>query len=829
MDENTSVSVAGCGQRLIILLSLLWLGLAPVGSSFLADLVLGDVTGARMVDAGAVLLTGLVLVLPFVGLALVMQRRRGQRYAAAVAASFATAGGYIVLDGAVGLIPVGAEVVPPLWVHYAVGGLQLLIIGYGFLSACLAAHLLGFSEFPNREWLGLGRSRRRTILLGLVAGGLVTLPWPVTGALGDSLTSLALSVQTLLRIVPEVLIFWGVIFHLLIISTGRTGAAAISTTVLYGLSVLGRAGLGVDGSIMDGGVFLLPLALLLSEIRVRGNSIFSLLPLAFCYRVMPVLFLDPRDVIFQGIPELQHVVSYAVVALATVTLTVVLWLGRRASGQREPQDACQQTRWVGVGLLAVALWGVWGGLYLRVGQPGFFNDGFLIILDEQASLSPAYEIVDREERLSFVRDRLLQAAESTQSPLRRELEQLGVPYRPYYLINMIRVDGHRWLMGRFEGRTGVAQVILNPNVRRYPRRIPIPYEDATEPIRGVQGNLSAIHADVAWSLGITGERIVVGGQDSGYDWEHPALKSHYRGWNGVEADHDYNWHDAWDDTRVPFDEDSHGTYTMGTVLGDDGNGNRTGVAPGAVWIGCRSLRRGIGNPGAYAECMEFFLAPYPLGGDPFRDGDIRLAPQVTNNSWGCPAVEGCLPDTLRSGVEALRAAGVMMVVSAGNDGAACQTAGTCPANYDASFTVGATTNEGTILGLSSRGPVDGLIKPDIAAPGQRVRSSVPGGGYAFASGTSAAAPHVAGAVALLWSADEALMGDIEATEALLCQAAVSKSVSQSCGTVSIPEGPLPADATPPPCACGGIAGVPNNVYGCGLLDAGNAVRLALEE
>ncbi len=472
----------------------------------------------------------------------------------------------------------------------------------------------------------------------------------------------------------------------------------------------------------------------------------------------------------------------------------------------------------------------WGGLYLFAGEPGFANDGFLIILEEQADLSAACAIPDRETRLSAVRDALIETAERTQAPLREELDRLGVPYRPYYIINMIRIDGHRWLMGRFRGRPGVATVILNPNVRRYPHRIPLSGlgQDDGGVSGGLQLNLAAIHADDAWALGVTGEGIVVAGQDTGYDWTHPALRPHYRGWDGQNADHDYNWHDAWDGSAEPFDDDMHGTHTMGIVLGDDGAGNRTGVAPAAQWIGCRNMRRGFGNPGAYAECMEFFLAPYPHGGDPFADGDVRRAPHVINNSWGCPDFEGCFPDTLRPAVEALRTAGIMMVVSVGNDGPACGTATTPPANYDAVFSVGATRNDGTVSGFSSRGPVDGLIKPDVSAPGDWVRSSVPGGGYGYAGGTSMAGPHVTGLVALLWSANPALVGDVDATEALICRTAQPKPVEAMCTAADkVPESPFAALLTNPVCACGGVTGVPNNVYGCGLIDAEAAVRAAL--
>jgi subtilisin family serine protease len=348
-------------------------------------------------------------------------------------------------------------------------------------------------------------------------------------------------------------------------------------------------------------------------------------------------------------------------------------------------------------------------------------------------------------------------------------------------------------------------------------------------VAGAQPNLEAIHAAEAWNLGVTGEGIVVAGQDSGYDWTHPALKLHYRGWDGQTANHDYNWHDAWDDTAVPFDDDNHGTHTLGTVLGDDGGANHTGVAPGARWIGCRNMRRGIGNPGSYAECMEFFLAPYPHGGDPFTAGDVTMAPHVINNSWGCPPEEGCSADTLEAAVEALRAAGIMMVVSAGNEGPACDSVTAPPADFDASFSVGATDDNGTVVGFSSRGPVGDLLKPDVSAPGYEVRSSIPGGMYGSASGTSMAGPHVTGLVALIWSANPDLIGDIDATEALICRTATPKPIDNACAAADAAlTDPLGLEEGSS-CTCGSVTGAPNNVYGCGVINADAAVRAALED
>ncbi len=822
----------GCGQAAVIASLILWLGILPPVVMFITGSVLSEITTPGVVAAVAVVVTAVLLLLPFVGVALLARRRAGWRATAAVATSGAVIAGYLLLDAAVR----AALSASPNWA----AALRLgLLVPYALLAAWLTPRLAGASQRPLRAWLGLSRFDLPTFLLALAVAALVTIPWPVTGSLGDSLTSLSLAFQTLASAIPQTLIFWGVIFCLLTSAFARPWTAALTTTLLYGLSASGAVLPTADWGALWDGIFLLPLAFLLTELRVReacpeqsrGGSVYPLLPILFCYRVAPLLLVDPRDVLAQGLPDLQHIASHAIVLATVAVVGPALGIGRRLLlALRNRVRLPGWARPVVAALAALTTWGVWGGLYLFAGNPGFTNDGFIIILEEQADLSGAHTIPDRAARLQYVYDTLVETAERAQGPLRAELDELGVPYRPYYIINVIRVDGNRWLMRRFEERPGVAQVILNPNAREYPHTIPFPEDESGEPPTGVQPNLAAIHADEAWALGVTGEGIVVAGQDSGYDWTHPALKPHYRGWDGQSADHDYNWHDSWDDTAVPFDDHSHGTHTMGTVVGDDGRDNRTGVAPGARWIGCRNMRRGYGNPASYAECMEFFLAPYPHGGDPFSDGDVHLAPHLVTNSWGCPYWEGCSPGTLEPAFEVLRAAGIMMVVGSGNEGPACGTAGTLPAHYDAAFSVGATDDGGGIVSFSSRGPVDGLVKPDVTAPGFDVRSSIPGGGYASNMGTSMATPHVAGLVALLWSADTALIGDIDATERLICQTAVPKPVENLCTIEDeVPEGLYSSLLSDSVCACGGVTGVPNNVYGCGFINAGAAVQAALGE
>jgi subtilisin family serine protease len=707
-----------------------------------------------------------------------------------------------------------------------VGGLGLLWAG---VPRWMLAHAFGFDPPPAAG-----------LLLTLILIALVTIGWPLTGSLGDSWLSLLILLQALAISLPEEIIFRGGVLGILTFNfQHRKALAAFVALLIYLAFILSKILPHDDWGKLVLLISAIPFALLVTELRALTGSIWAGILFATAYRAFPLLFTDPR-VELPLITEPWQTLARLWMILAAGGLVLVLWGGRQLLAPR-----WRLSRLVSVGLALVAalmVWGAWGGFWLGLGYPGFHNDGFLIILEEQADLTGAESFEDLTARRAFVRQQLLETAGRAQPPIREALEAAELPYRSYYLINMIEVEGHHRRMAEFAGLPGVAEVMLNPNVRPYPKRVDIGYGETPEQGQGVGWNIAQTGADRVWKRGITGQGIVVAGQDTGYDWQHPALRPRYRGLDQAgEVDHDFNWHDAWDGAPAPFDDDQHGTHTMGTILGDDGQGNQIGMAPDARWIGCRNMERGLGNPASYTDCMEYFLAPYPYGGDPFTEGQVSMAPHIINNSWGCPDIEGCDDDVLAPAAVALRAAGIMMVVSAGNEGSACGTVEEPPARYDSVFSVGATSQSGLITGFSSRGPVTDpvlgngpLLKPDIAAPGANVRSSVPGGGYGTASGTSMASPHVAGLVALLWSANPGLIGQIEATEAIIRQSARPTEVVASCeppeaGAANTPLlDELESLAVGNACICGDVSGTPNNVYGWGEIDAMAAVELALE-
>jgi subtilisin family serine protease len=451
----------------------------------------------------------------------------------------------------------------------------------------------------------------------------------------------------------------------------------------------------------------------------------------------------------------------------------------------------------------------------------------LILLQGQADLSLAARLRGKQAKGAYVFAQLQAHARQAQVGILRFLGGRNIPHQPLFVINAVYVPALNAAdCAAVAARSDVAAVLANSLLQAPP----LERELALGLRQGIEWGITKIQAPAVWAMGVSGQGVVIGGQDTGYDWKHPAVVHQYKGWlRDTVADHNYNWHDAISAlsplnkqgtnpcglrSAVPCDDNAHGTHTMGTMLGDDGVGNQIGVAPGAKWIGCRNMERGYGSPFTYLECFQWFLAPFDLSGsrpDPAR------APDVINNSWYCATEEGCNPTNfilLEQAVNNLRAAGIFVAVSAGNGGPACQTVSGPPAIFPSGFVVGASQANDSIAGFSSRGPVtygNGVfIKPDVVAPGTAVRSAMPGGGFAALNGTSMAAPHVAGTVALMISANPALRGEVGLLEEILKKTAEPLRSALSCSG-------LPGDA------------IPNPVYGFGRINALEAVRAAMQQ
>lgn len=422
---------------------------------------------------------------------------------------------------------------------------------------------------------------------------------------------------------------------------------------------------------------------------------------------------------------------------------------------------------------------------------------FWVELADEADLTNAGGITNWDERGRHVYEALTSTAKASQAGLIKELEAVDADYESYWISNRILVEDGTLALADKLAKSGEVQRIsetVQLNLVEPVKRA----EASDKGTQAVEWGLDAVNAPEVWEMGYTGEGITVSNIDTGVQYDHPALADQYR---GTQADgsvvNDYNWQDTSGSAPEPFDDNGHGTHTMGTMVGDDGAGNQIGVAPGADWIatnGCDSC-----SDTALLESGQWILAPTKTDG---TDPDPSKRPNVVNNSWGLTAA-GSIDDWYTDTTAAWEAAGIFGTWSAGNSGPGCTTTSSPGANTG-SYSTGAFDVNGAIAGFSSRGTgQDGMVKPNISAPGVNVRSSVPGDGYAAFNGTSMAAPHLAGAVALLWSAAPALIGDIEGTQALLDETAVDTD-----------------DTT-----CGGTA-ENNNVWGEGKLDVAALIDAA---
>ena len=259
-------------------------------------------------------------------------------------------------------------------------------------------------------------------------------------------------------------------------------------------------------------------------------------------------------------------------------------------------------------------------------------------------------------------------------------------------------------------------------------------------------NIAMLSAPDLWAAGIIGSGVVVASLDTGVDAQHPDLSARWRG--GANS-----WFDPNGEHATPHDATGHGTQAMGLIVGGSAGGSSIGMAPGATWIAAKIFNdAGQATLSGIHQAFQWMLDP---------DGSQQTvdSPHVVNNSWGLQSTGGTCVTEFEDDIAILRAAGIAVVYSAGNDGAAANTSGS-PANNPGSLSVGAIDSSRNVASFSSRGPsaCGGGAFPTFAAPGVSVRTAdLSFGGaapdpYIVVSGTSFAAPQIAGALALLWSA-----------------------------------------------------------------------------
>lgn len=455
----------------------------------------------------------------------------------------------------------------------------------------------------------------------------------------------------------------------------------------------------------------------------------------------------------------------------------------------------------------------------------------LILFTEKADLHDLPNLHGKARKGRVVYQRLGAVAAASQRAVQQMLTSAARSFHSFSVVNALHTQLDQELLLQIAARPEVKYIQANPWIDMLSWQPEL--RSVASSRSPVEWGLDLINVPEVWAQGINGSGVVIGNQDTGVEWTHPTLKEKYRAWKGSEAniDHQYHWFDAitmisplHNDQEVspnnnpcglsvdfPCDDNNHGTYTMGISVGDDGNGNQIGVAPGSQWIACRNMERGYGSPATYLAGFEWFLAPTDLDGNNPRP---ELAPHVINNSWGCPAIEGCTIENwgiLEAAVENLRAAGVVVVVSAGNEGPSCGSVDDPSAIFGGSFAVGATDVTDTLANFSSRGPVSvdgsGRLKPDVVAPGVSIRSAKRNNDFMSASGTSAAGPFVAGVVALIIEANPDLAGEVSLIEQILRETTVPAYDKFSCGGFT-------------------DADVPNPMTGYGRIDALAAVERA---
>ncbi|MFJ7727821.1 S8 family serine peptidase [Neobacillus sp. NPDC097160] len=443
---------------------------------------------------------------------------------------------------------------------------------------------------------------------------------------------------------------------------------------------------------------------------------------------------------------------------------------------------------------------------------------FLVKFNEKADTAKAIKrtkAIAKQEKLTAIKEKFIQrsavvselkatAHEEQQNVLKylnQEVHKGNVEsFKPFFIVNGMAVTATKEVAEKIAAFSEVEKVL--PNETRQLFVSTSKEESPNSNLANVEWNVERVGAPALWEKGIDGTGVVVASIDTGVQWDHPALKEKYRGYNAEtgEVNHDFNWFDATAGQAVPYDDLGHGTHVTGTMVGSEPDGtNKIGIAPGAKWIAVKAFSETSGSDANLLAAAEWILAPTDANGNTRVD----MAPDIVNNSWGGgPGLDEWYRDVVRE----WRNAGIFPTFAAGNTGMTNNGGpGSVanPANYPESFAVGATDSNDIVGDFSLRGPSPyDEIKPDISAPGANIRSSVPRSDYEGGwNGSSMAAPAVSAVVALLHEVNASL--SVDEIENILLKTA--KPLTDK----DYPESP-------------------NDGYGYGLVNAFNAVSSIIE-
>ena len=371
----------------------------------------------------------------------------------------------------------------------------------------------------------------------------------------------------------------------------------------------------------------------------------------------------------------------------------------------------------------------------------------IVTLKDQANLSNITTRLNRTDRINSVVRALQLKADTSQRDIRslvetRRVEGKVTDVTYFWIFNGLAVSATPDVIQELAARPEVLRITPNESIQAPPL---LPSQQGQIGVSSVQANLALLNIPALWDLGYRGEGIVVANMDTGVDINHPDLGPKWRGGTNSWFD-PYGQHPT-TPTDIASGSSGHGTQTMGILVGGEDGGVAYGVAPEAKWIAVKIFKdNGSATADGIHDGFQWLLDPDGNSGTPD-------APHVVNNSW--IAALGCNLE-FQLDLQALRAIGILPVFAAGNYGPTSSTS-TSPANYPEAFAVGAINNSSIIKSDSSRGPRptpppncnDGTVFPEVVAPGVSIHTTDRFGFYTNSSGTSFAAPHVAGGLALL--------------------------------------------------------------------------------